>query len=111
MPGAELLDGGGVDCGILSAVLFFAPYRLPKFFLNTRRFKSKKGERVEEAGQVSCGEAALHGTQMSFLSLHGGIVFTDAGLLVPVSMLPVSSGNLGFLTVWKCIFPFTLGET
>lgn len=47
MPGAELLDGGGVDCGILSAVLFFAPYRLPKFFLNTRRFKSKKGEQVK----------------------------------------------------------------
>lgn len=45
-----------------------------------------------------------------FLSLHGGSVFTDAGLLVPVSVLPVFSGNLGFLTLWKCIFPFTLGE-
>lgn len=55
-----------MDCGILSAVLFFAPYRLPKFFLNTRRLKSKKGERVEEAGQGSFGEAAFHGTHEFF---------------------------------------------
>lgn len=69
MLGAELLDGGGADCGILSAVLFFAPYRLPKFFLNTRQFKSKKGRaRCELRKQVKClcGEVALHGTWTGF---------------------------------------------